>query len=64
MTPPLRNHRPRWITGVVLIGLGLVFLLHNLGLLNLPWGKIWPAFLILAGIGTLFGAFPGNGEKR
>lgn len=63
-TPPTKKHRPRWITGIVLVALGLVFLLQNFGLFSLHWGKIWPIFLILAGIGALFSTFTGNGTRR
>jgi hypothetical protein len=35
---------------VVLIGLGVLFLLHNLGLWFLEIDRIWPVFLILLGI--------------
>jgi hypothetical protein len=61
---PAKKHRPRWITGSVLVALGLVFLLQNFGLFSLPWGKIWPIFLILAGIGTLFSSSAGNGTGQ
>ena len=122
--PPLDSHSsasrsPAWITGAILIGLGIVFLLQNLGgfrlnnwwalfilipaaasfatvwrhyqssgrrltaaargpliggltllavilifLLDLDWGKIWPVFLILAGVGALFTALSARGEGR
>ncbi len=122
--PPSDSHSstsrsPAWITGAILIGLGIVFLLQNLGgfrlnnwwalfilipiaasfatvwrhyqssggrltaaargplmggltllavmlifLLDLDWGKIWPVFLILAGVGALFTARSARGEGR
>jgi len=37
------------IGGIWLIGLGLIFLAQQL--LDLPWSRAWPLFLILAGIG-------------
>jgi hypothetical protein len=106
---PQRNNA--WVPGLVLIGIGLIFLLQNftsfelnnwwalfilipafgalgnafrvrqnagrltgegrgslmggLGLLfvaliflfELPWGNVWPIFLILGGIGILLGSF-------
>ena len=38
-------------TGVILVVLGLLFLLANLGLLGwLRWDVVWPVLLILLGI--------------
>ncbi len=45
-----------------LIGLGVVFLLQQT--LNLPWGRAWPMFVILAGIGTLVGLVVGVDHRR
>jgi len=39
------------VGGLVLLFVTAVFLL------NLDWGKVWPVFLILAGLGALLGAF-------
>jgi hypothetical protein len=41
--------------GVWLIGLGLVFLAQQL--LDIPWGRAWPLFLILAGVALGIRAF-------
>ncbi len=38
-------------TGVILIAVGALFLLHNLEWLNL--GRYWPLLLIVVGIGLL-----------
>ena len=35
---------------VILIGLGVLFLLHNLGIWFLEFDRIWPAFLIVLGV--------------
>lgn len=47
----------RNIAGIVLIALGAIFLLNNLGIANLPIREIlakwWPAILILVGISLL-----------
>jgi hypothetical protein len=32
-------------------------------LLDLPWGRVWPIFIILAGIGMLLPALVGRREK-
>jgi hypothetical protein len=41
--------------GIVLIALGLVFLAATQGFLNVNWGTIWPAFVVLAGVLGLTG---------
>jgi hypothetical protein len=59
--PPRRNERkgPPVVGPVVLIGLGLLFLGHNLGLVPLStlqeaW-RLWPLLLVLAGIEIVIG---------
>ena len=43
-----------WPVGaIILIGLGVLFLLTNYGLL--PWGSAWPFILIIIGIALLVG---------
>ncbi len=40
--------------GLILIVIGLVFLLKNLGYISEPaWSIIWPVILIVIGLGTL-----------
>lgn len=53
------NRFPNLFWPVVLIGLGVIFLLSNMGLiepisLNVLW-QMWPVFLVLVGISLLFG---------
>jgi hypothetical protein len=43
------------IGGIVLLGVTCVFLF------NLDWGRVWPVFLILVGLGILLGALRRNG---
>jgi hypothetical protein len=47
-----RTYRPAQagvaMGGVWLIGLGIIFLVQQL--LDIPWGRAWPLFLILAGV--------------
>ena len=44
--------------GIILVALGVVFLLANLGALRwFPWGVFWPVVLILAGLATIIGRF-------
>ena len=38
----------------ILIGLGVIFLLDELGLFNFNWDKFWPIILIVAGAAMLF----------
>lgn len=40
----------RHLGSIILIGLGLLFILNNLGFYNIDLGKLWPIFLILLGI--------------
>jgi hypothetical protein len=54
-----RNERPRsrreWrgaeLLGIVLIGLGVVYLLGSLGIIRVAWGVIWP--IIIIGVGAI-----------
>ncbi len=54
------------ILGAVLIALGCIFLLSNLGYINFSWDYIWPLALLLPGIYLHFAFFtkvdknPGN----
>ena len=51
-----RNHVP--VTGVALILLGVVMLLHTLNVLNLEYlAQYWPVLLIAAGIYLLYVRF-------
>ncbi len=38
----------------IVAGVGLI-VIAGIFIFNLDWGKIWPVFLILAGLGALFG---------
>jgi len=53
-----------WIGGVILIGLGVIFLLHNAGALHLHnW---WALFILIPALGsfaTAYGAFRTNGGR-
>ncbi len=58
----------RWIAPIVLIGLGVVFLLANLGVLQVSAGELlrqgWPLILIAIGAVLLVGAvWPGQGRR-
>jgi phage shock protein C len=43
----------QWL-GILLLVLGFVFLLQNLGFFRIFIGKLWPAVLILIGVAILF----------
>lgn len=47
------------VAALVLIVVGTLFLLNNLGFTNLSLGRListwWPAILIVVGVGLLFG---------
>ena len=53
----VRIHRSsdgRWIWGVFLLALGVLFLFHNFGLWAwFDFGRLWPLFLILIGVSIL-----------
>ena len=49
--------RDRLFTGLFLLGIGILFLLDNFNVVNLHWGNIvrlWPLFLIIAGVNMVF----------
>jgi hypothetical protein len=57
----MRSSRIFW--AVLLVGLGLLFLANNLGLMSLDvWSLFWPAFLILLGIWFLVGTARGKSD--
>ncbi|RYZ97196.1 MAG: hypothetical protein EOP47_22260 [Sphingobacteriaceae bacterium] len=46
----------KWITGLVLVLIGLAFLLNNLGYVDIHWYNIirlWPVFLVIAGVNLI-----------
>ena len=45
--------------GFILMGIGLVFLLSNLGIIP-DLGEMWPLFLIIVGAALLIGALKGK----
>jgi phage shock protein C len=44
----------RFWLGILVLLFGIIFLLNNLGLYYIDFGKLWPLFLIIIGIGLLF----------
>jgi predicted membrane protein len=45
------------VFGVVLLIVGAIFMLHNLGLTRLSWGDLWPIALIGAGLVLIWSRF-------
>lgn len=66
--PTMRRRRGSLVWPILLIGLGVLFLLQNLGLL--PWSTwrdllpLWPLVLVLFGVELLLGASPGRPLRR
>jgi hypothetical protein len=55
-----RRERRQWrgaeIVGIVLIALGVVYLLANMGVINVAWSITWPIIIIAVGAFILLGA--------
>jgi len=55
-----RRYRRQWrgaeLIGIVLIALGVVYLLGNLGIVSVAWSVIWPILIIVIGAFILYGA--------
>ena len=49
-----KNSRSNLIGGIILIGVGFIFLLSNLGIVP-HVGTMWPMFLIIVGIAIIVG---------
>lgn len=55
------------LMGIVLVGLGAMFLLQNLGLIRVDFDLVWPVLLIVAGLYLLFSGSPNqhpHGHKK
>jgi phage shock protein PspC (stress-responsive transcriptional regulator) len=49
-----RESGRRRMAGIILVGLGLLFLANQLGVLRwIPWHLVWPLILVAAGVGLL-----------
>lgn len=58
--PPSHPHHPDYVFPLILIALGVIFLVSQLGV-SVNWGVVWPAFLIVLGLGIILsrGRTPG-----
>lgn len=56
-TPPRRkkNRNDKWVGGVILIGIGLVFLLQNIA--SFAFHNWWALFILIPGIASLVNAW-------
>jgi hypothetical protein len=52
----------RLIGGIIVLGVGLVFLLSNLRIIP-DFGEMWPLVLVVVGIALLVGAFLGRDRR-
>jgi hypothetical protein len=56
-----RQWRGAELVGIVLIALGVIYLLGNLGFVNVAWSVLWPVLIIAVGAIVLYGAIrPGR----
>lgn len=52
--PDEKNQRGKMVTGIILTGIGVLFLLHNFDILFIH--ESWPFILIVIGLAMLIGA--------
>jgi hypothetical protein len=62
-----RGSRREWhgaeIVGIVLVAVGVVYLLGNLGIVHVSWSVVWPIVIIAIGAVVLYGAVrPSRGQ--
>lgn len=53
------NRNSNIVIGAVLIAMGVLFLMSNLGYLNFSWNYVWPLLLLVPGIYMHFAFFTG-----
>jgi phage shock protein C len=62
--PANREDKSRYIVGIILVALGLVFLLNAFDVVFwFSFGKLWPIILIIIGVVVLYKAF-NRGDKQ
>jgi hypothetical protein len=57
-----KDDRGRLVGGIIVGGIGLVFLLSNLDVIP-RIGKTWPLILVVVGLALLIGAVRGRGQS-
>ncbi|MBI5868082.1 MAG: hypothetical protein HZB43_07330 [candidate division Zixibacteria bacterium] len=55
-----KDERSRLVGGIIVGGIGMVFLLSNLDVIP-RIGRMWPLFLVVIGFALLVGAMRGRG---
>lgn len=45
------------VPGLIMIGLGLIFMLQAFDVFSMDWGKIWPLFILIPGFVLIFSAW-------
>jgi predicted membrane protein len=59
-----QEQRNGHVSGLVLIGVGVLLLLKHMGLFYISWNMVWPVLLILAGGLILFRTMGGGRSRR
>lgn len=54
----------RYVTGFILIAVGLFFLLNTFGVINYAWGTLWPMFLFIPALAFHAAFFLSGAKKR
>ncbi|MFD1735543.1 LiaI-LiaF-like domain-containing protein [Bacillus salitolerans] len=52
------------LIGSILIIVGLLFSLESMGIINNPWGSLWPLFLVIPGIAFHLAFFLSGAKKH
>ncbi len=51
----VRDYHPGLpVTGILVLLVGIIFLLENLGIISRTWSIIWPSIVIIIGVSLLY----------
>jgi LytS/YehU family sensor histidine kinase len=50
------KHRGQYFIGIMIIGIGVLFLLRNIDVIDFPFHKLWPLIFVIIGFARLFSA--------
>jgi hypothetical protein len=50
------KNRGQFFTGIMIIGIGILFLLRNVDVIEFPFHKLWPLIFVIIGFARLFSA--------
>ncbi|MCB9436418.1 MAG: hypothetical protein H6673_05410 [Anaerolineales bacterium] len=45
------------VPGLIMVGLGLIFMLQAFDVFSMDWGKVWPLFILIPGFVLIFSAW-------